>query len=273
MPSRATCLFAATGFFALLISPAGTLLATILIVVGAAAGMGRVLTDLPPYLRAVRIAAGLSVAALSGAAIYVMSGGTPVAGWVALILSGAYTKLVYLLIPVLFLMPNPVTLLRPLFAFLLRPLDGWRKAEKRRPHEFVIIISIALSAAVLVGFTAKVGQLPGVALGSVLVLRMERAAALFAALLVVFTVLAYAWKGILPSEFSSKGFRYEQVKETTRASLVALETANEQATVSIAESKQDIEGLEGQIGKLSERIKALLEQQQKSGSAPPRRVE
>jgi hypothetical protein len=250
MPSLATFLFLAAGAFVLLDRPDKGLLAA-LIAVGAIAGMGRVLANLNLGLRTERVVAALWGAVIGGGTIYLMSQAGGVLGWVILALSLLLgTTLVYILLPA------GAFVLKPMAA-LLASIGRWKRAEERRPHLFAVVIAVALALALALSFATGPGKLPGVALGSSLVLRMERAAAIFAALLLVFTVLAQAWKGILPSEISSRGVRFEQVKDTTQATLGGLETANERFTVSIAQSRENITSLEKRLGQLSDEVDAL----------------
>ncbi len=91
------------------------------------------------------------------------------------------------------------------------------------------MLALALAAS-LVGGTP--GSLPGVALGSLLLLHAERTAAFFAALLLALVVLVRAFQGRLPSELSGRGVKYaeregtEEIRDTTATALEGLEVAH-----------------------------------------------
>jgi hypothetical protein len=72
-------------------------------------------------------------------------------------------------------------------------------------------------------------SLPGVALGSTTVLRIERVGVLFAVWLFVLVVIAQAWRGQLPSEVSGRGVKYaesEGTQESVRAAATGLRELN-----------------------------------------------
>lgn len=73
------------------------------------------------------------------------------------------------------------------------------------------LVAVGLIASLLLAATTgSSGQqgLPGVALGSPVLLMVERALAFFAAWLVVLVVCAQALRGRLPTEISGRGVRY-----------------------------------------------------------------
>ena len=72
----------------------------------------------------------------------------------------------------------------------------------------VTVLGSVTAAVVVAMVIATPRTLPGAALGSVLILRVEWAVALFAALLLAIVVLARAWEGRLPSEISGRGVKY-----------------------------------------------------------------
>ena|GEM_PF-4116533 len=85
-----------------------------------------------------------------------------------------------------------------------------------------------VATLVLVGLVASVlltalaidhpqGSLPGVALGSELILAVDRALALFAAWMVVLIVVGRAIAGELPAEISGSGIRYADAESAERA--------------------------------------------------------
>jgi len=63
--------------------------------------------------------------------------------------------------------------------------------------------------------------LPGVALGSTLVLSAERVGVLFAVWLLVVVVIAQAWRGQLPTEVSGRGVKYAESEGTQESVLAA----------------------------------------------------
>lgn len=70
----------------------------------------------------------------------------------------------------------------------------------------VLGLVAALIASVITGLPA--GRLPGVALGSGLLLFVERAVAFFAAWMICLVIVAQALRGRLPTEISGRGVRY-----------------------------------------------------------------
>ena len=89
----------------------------------------------------------------------------------------------------------------------------------RSPVRFAIaaLVVAGLTICVALGFFViddPPGRLPGVALGSELVLAVERAMALFAAWMLVVIVVARAISGELPSEISGRGVRYADAVAT-----------------------------------------------------------
>jgi hypothetical protein len=79
--------------------------------------------------------------------------------------------------------------------------------------------------------------LPGVALGSDLVLAAERATALFAGWMLVLVVVSRALAGELPLEITSRGFRYAEA-ETTRRTTAQLERSVEDLEADLAEMRR-----------------------------------
>jgi Tfp pilus assembly protein PilO len=97
-------------------------------------------------------------------------------------------------------------------------------------------------AALAAGLISTPPRLPGAALGSVLLLRVEWALALFAALLLAIVVLVRAWYGLLPSEISGRGVRYAEAYETQTA---------------VNESAAALEGLKVQVAALAHQLAKL----------------
>ena len=78
------------------------------------------------------------------------------------------------------------------------------------------LIGVAVAVTLIEGAPVR---LPGVALGSTVLLHAERAAALFAIGVAIISVLAQARKGRLPTQPSTSGIAYEaeHTRETTTA--------------------------------------------------------
>lgn len=84
-----------------------------------------------------------------------------------------------------------------------------------------------LGGCLLAGIEPSVPDhgLPGVALGSTLVLSAERVGVLFAVWLFIFVVIAQAWRGQLPAEVSGRGVKYadsEGTRESVRVAQMGL---------------------------------------------------
>jgi hypothetical protein len=78
---------------------------------------------------------------------------------------------------------------------------GWR---------FALPLAAVIAAGVVVTMIEGApARLPGVALGSTVLLHVERAAALFAIVVAVLSVLAQATRGRLPTQLSTGGLAYE----------------------------------------------------------------
>ncbi len=92
-----------------------------------------------------------------------------------------------------------------------------------KPHPYARFLIAAFVIAAAVAFIGGApDKLPGVAMGSKVLLYVERALAIMLAVFLVFVVLARAWRGQLPDEISREGFKYgsvspETVKEATGA--------------------------------------------------------
>ncbi len=86
------------------------------------------------------------------------------------------------------------------------------------PLRLTLALLVLLIAAVIVSLVEGTPtDLPGVALGSPVLLHAIRAIALFALGLGVLTVLARAATGALPTQLSSTGIAYENDQELTAA--------------------------------------------------------
>jgi hypothetical protein len=78
----------------------------------------------------------------------------------------------------------------------------------------LVLAGIAACAATALFVAEPSGRLPGVALGSELILGVERALVLFATWMLVVTVVARALRGELPTEISGRGVRYAEADDT-----------------------------------------------------------
>lgn len=92
-----------------------------------------------------------------------------------------------------------------------------REAQWRR-RVIILLVASGLVASAVSGvlFPAASPRLsaPGVALGSELVLAVQRVIFLFAAWLLIVVVLVRALQGLLPVEVSGRGIRYADTVET-----------------------------------------------------------
>jgi hypothetical protein len=73
----------------------------------------------------------------------------------------------------------------------------------------VAVAALALAALAVTLLEGTPGRVPGIALGSRVLLHAERAIALFAVAIATLTVLAQASRGRLPTDLSTSGLRYE----------------------------------------------------------------
>jgi hypothetical protein len=103
------------------------------------------------------------------------------------------------------------------------------------------VIAAAVAVTLIEGAPAR---LPGVALGSTVLLHVERAAALFAISVAVISVLAQAARGRLPTQLSTSGIAYDA--EETRATATAL-----------AELQHEVDRHQAALDGLAERLDAL----------------
>lgn len=114
----------------------------------------------------------------------------------------------------------------------------------RRGYGAVALVSGALAASLIEGVPPR---LPGIALGSMVLLHAERTLAALAIVVAVATLLVRAAQGRLPVEVSTTGLRYEA-------------TASER----FAEAFQHLEGqvakLELELGKLGDSLDAPPDQ-------------
>lgn len=99
------------------------------------------------------------------------------------------------------------------------------------------VLFVLSLAGTLVGGTPT--RLPGIALGSPVLLHVERVIALFAALFLALVVLVRAFQGRLPTELSGRGVKYserettEEIRDSTATALENLETAQRELAARI----------------------------------------
>jgi hypothetical protein len=107
-----------------------------------------------------------------------------------------------------------------------------------RSTRLAIALVLLIVTAVLVSLVeGSPDRLPGVALGSPVLLHVERAAAFFAIVVAIVSVLREAWRGRLPTQLTTAGLAYE-------------------ADVAAAEA---VERLQGQLDELHGQVKTLTD--------------
>jgi hypothetical protein len=104
----------------------------------------------------------------------------------------------------------------------------WREGVTQAGWRLAFLVTLLLSGSAVVGWWNEPPKpLPGVALGSPLLLHLQRATVVFWFGLLLVTVLLRALSGQLPIEFSSTGARYAEVnrdiERTQRETRAALE--------------------------------------------------
>jgi hypothetical protein len=97
-------------------------------------------------------------------------------------------------------------------------------AWKRRATRALVVAGLAGSIAAAATMDVPPGDPPGVALGSPMILAVERSALLFATWLATLVILAQAWQGRLPIEISGRGVRYADPAAVQASASAAEET-------------------------------------------------
>jgi hypothetical protein len=116
-------------------------------------------------------------------------------------------------------------------------------------------MAVLVAAAVALSFTDAIpGKLPGVALGSPAILRLERIAAAMAVLLVAFTLVIRAFQGDLPVELSGRGVKWTPRETTER---IQGETA-----IAVQEIRQSVSDLRDATAETFEEVFERLESTQ-----------
>jgi hypothetical protein len=114
-----------------------------------------------------------------------------------------------------------------------------------KPHLLgIVAIAVAAGATLVSVIEGTPAQLPGVALGSTVLLHGERALALFAVVIAALSAVFQAARGRLPVEFSTSGLRYEA-------------EAADDAAAAVAELQAQFDDLEATTAALAERLDAL----------------
>jgi hypothetical protein len=91
-----------------------------------------------------------------------------------------------------------------------------------KPGALGIVATAVAIGGILVSLAdGTPAPLPGVALGSTVLLHAERALALFAVVIAALSVILQAARGRLPVEFSTSGLRYEAEAADDAAAAVA----------------------------------------------------
>lgn len=105
---------------------------------------------------------------------------------------------------------------------------------------------IALAATAIVASLAEgtPARLPGVSLGSAVLLHAERVLALVAVVIAALSVVLRAARGRLPVELSTSGLRYEA-------------EAADDAAAAVADLQEQFDDLEATIAALAEQLDAL----------------
>lgn len=113
---------------------------------------------------------------------------------------------------------------------------------KSRQALLTLLLALVIAAAIVISLVEGAPRrLPSVALGSTVLLHVERAAALFAVALAVVSVFAQASRGRLPTQLSTTGLGYPADAEAAD------------------EAKAAIETLQGQLDELQQQVTELVD--------------
>lgn len=85
----------------------------------------------------------------------------------------------------------------------------------------MVVLAVLVACVALTLIKGRPRQLPGVALGSAVLLHAERALALFAVIVATLSIGVQAARGRLPTELSTSGLRYEAEAADDAAAAVA----------------------------------------------------
>ena len=107
-----------------------------------------------------------------------------------------------------------------------------------------VALAVAVAAILVSLAEGTPERLPGVALGSTVLVHAERALALFAVVIAALSVVLQATRGRLPVEFSTSGLRYEA------------EAADDMAAA-VADLQAQLDDLESTTAALAERLDAV----------------
>jgi len=109
-----------------------------------------------------------------------------------------------------------------------------------RGQRLALLLAAIVALAVVVTLIEDTpSRLPGVALGSAVLLHVERVAALFAIAVAIISVLTQATRGRLPTQLSTGGLAYE--------------------ADAVADTKIAVEDLQGQVDELQRQIATLAD--------------
>jgi hypothetical protein len=106
------------------------------------------------------------------------------------------------------------------------------------------VAALAVAALLVTVAEGTPDRLPGIALGSAVVLHAERALALFGIVLAALTVLAHAAHGRLPTDLSTSGLRYEAA-------------AADDAAAAVGDLQRQLAHLEETVDALADRLDAV----------------
>jgi hypothetical protein len=122
------------------------------------------------------------------------------------------------------------------------PVDDERTRAERKRWLGPAVVTLVVASLVAAVARAAPHTLPTIALGSDIVLYVERAAAVFAVLFLALLVIYRAFLGELPSELSGRGVKYADVD--------AVEQLRAELTDAIAKLKQNQEDLRDSMDEL-----------------------
>jgi hypothetical protein len=125
----------------------------------------------------------------------------------------------------------------------MMPTAPHARARRRRAIGATATVALAIVAVCVSLIEGAPQALPGVALGSPVLLHAERALALVAIVIAELSVLARAARGRLPIELSTSGLRYEA-------------EATDEAAAAVAQLQEQFDELVALVDALADRLDA-----------------
>jgi hypothetical protein len=119
---------------------------------------------------------------------------------------------------------------------------GGDAQEQRKAWLGPVVVALLVASLAVAGARGAPERLPGAALGSDLVLYVERVAAVFGVLFLALLVVYRAFRGELPSELSGRGVKY--------ADRDAVEQLRAELTDAIEQLKENQQDLRDSVGEL-----------------------